>query len=54
MSAEEARAEVLILMEQKDRLEAEIQDLTSVLQKVISLADFVEEISNNFSSMVWE
>lgn len=34
MSAEETRKEVLALMSQKDKLEAEIQELTSVLQKV--------------------
>lgn len=34
MSAEDARKEVLALMDQKDRMEAEIQELTSVLERV--------------------
>lgn len=34
MSAEEARKEVLALMNQKDKLENEIQELTSVLERV--------------------
>lgn len=34
MSAEETRKEVLALMGQKDKIEAEIQELTSVLERV--------------------
>lgn len=34
MSAEEARKEVLALMNQKDKLESEIQQLTSALESV--------------------
>lgn len=34
MSVEEARNNVLVLMEQKDKIESEIQELTSVLERV--------------------
>lgn len=34
MSAEEARKEVLALMNKKDKLESEIQELTSILEMV--------------------